>query len=114
MDKIKAFIDSIGFNNFVLLVSGVLGALSYSIKKEMPLWQRIGVILIGGASSLFVTPLIIYRLDLPNTAQISGGIGYLTGLFCIEVMETLFRVFDEIQKNPKFIVDFITRKFRKP
>lgn len=113
MDKIKAIIDSIGFNNFVLLASGALGALSYAIKKEMKLWQRLSVIIMGGASSLFVAPLIVYYLNLPDTAQIAGGIGYLTGLFCIEVMETLFKVFDEIQKNPKFIVELITKRFRK-
>lgn len=113
MDKIKAIIDSIGFNNFVLLASGALGALSYAIKKEMKLWQRLSVIIMGGASSLFVAPLIVYYLNLPDTAQIAGGIGYLTGLFCIEVMETLFKLFDEIQKNPKFIVELITKRFRK-
>lgn len=113
MDKIKAFIESIGFNNFVLIVSGVLGALSYAIKKEMHLWQRISIIIMGGASSLFLAPLIVYYLDLPGTTQISGGIGYLTGLLCIEVMETVFKIFDEIQKNPKFIIDYLTRRLRK-
>jgi Na+-transporting NADH:ubiquinone oxidoreductase subunit NqrD len=113
MDKIRAIIDAIGFNNFVLLFSGILGAFSYVLKKEMSFWQRLSVIVMGGASSLFLAPLIVYWLDLPNTTQISGGVGYLTGLLCIEVMETVFRVFDEIQKNPKFIIDFITRRFKK-
>ena len=113
MEKIKAFIDSIGFHNFVLLVSGALGAMSYAIKKDMSLWQRIGTIIIGGASSVFLTPLIVMYLALPDTTQISGGVGYLTGLLCIEVIETVFRVMDEIQKNPRFIIDFITRKFKK-
>ncbi len=113
MEKIKAFIDSIGFNNFVLLISGALGAMSYAIKRDMSPWQRIGTIIVGGASSVFLTPLIVLYLSLPDTTQISGGIGYLTGLLCIEVMETVFKVMDEIQKNPKFIIDFITRKFNK-
>lgn len=114
VEKIKALIESIGFNNFVLLLSGALGAMSYAIKRDMSLWQRIGTILIGGASSLFLTPLIVMYLALPDSTQISGGIGYLTGLLCIEVMETVFKVMDEVQKNPRFIIDFITRKFRKP
>ena len=113
MEKIKALIDSIGFNNFVLLASGALGAFSYAIKKEMKLWQRLSVIIMGGASSLFVAPLIVYYLSLPNTAQIAGGVGYLTGLFCVEVMETFFRIFDEVQKNPKFILDYITKRFKR-
>lgn len=113
MEKIKALIESIGFNNFVLIVSGVLGAFSYAIKKEMRLWQRISIISMGGASSLFLAPLIVYYLDLPSTTQISGGIGYLTGLLCIEVMETVFKIFDEVQKNPRFILDFIARKLKR-
>jgi len=113
VEKIKSLIESIGFNNFVLLISGALGAMSYAIKRDMSLWQRIGTIIIGGASSIFLTPLIVHYLTLPDTTQISGGVGYLTGLLCIEVMETVFRVMDEIQKNPRFIIDFITRKFNK-
>lgn len=113
MEKIKAVIDSIGFNNFVLLTSGALGAFSYAIKKEMRLWQKVSVVIMGGASSLFLTPLLVYWLGLPGSVQMSGGIGYLIGLFCIEVMETAFKVFDEVQKNPKFLIDFITRRFRK-
>jgi hypothetical protein len=113
VDKIKAIIESIGFNNFVLLISGALGAMSYAIKRDMSPWQRIGTIIIGGASSVFLTPLIVLYLSLPDTTQISGGIGYLTGLLCIEVMETVFKITDEIQKNPRFIIDFITRKFKK-
>lgn len=113
VDKIKALIESIGFNNFVLLLSGALGAMSYAIKRDMSLWQRIGTIIVGGASSVFLTPLIVLYLALPDTTQISGGVGYLTGLLCIEVMETVFKVMDEIQKNPRFIIDYITRKFKK-
>ncbi|NDD54813.1 hypothetical protein EBZ39_13280 [bacterium] len=113
MEKIKAIIDSIGFNNTILLVSGMLGALSYALKKEMRLWQKVSVVIMGGASSLFVTPLLVYWLGLPNTAQISGGIGYLIGLFSIEVMETAFKLFDEMQKNPKFLIEFIMKKFKR-
>ena len=113
MEKIKQIIDAMGFNNFVLLTSGALGGLSYVLKKEMSLWQRVLIIIMGGASSLLLTPLVIYWLDLPNTTQISGGIGYLTGLLCIEVMETVFKIFDEVQKNPKFIIEFITKKLKR-
>lgn len=102
-----------GFNNFVLLTSGALGGLSYVLKKEMSLWQRVLIIIMGGASSLLLTPLVIYWLDLPGSTQISGGVGYLIGMFAIELMETFFKLFDTLQENPKFIFEIIAKRFKK-
>lgn len=100
-------------DEIVAIVSGLVGASVYVYKQEKhaTLLEKLTALLLGAAMAWICTPILAWRTGLTNAPGALGAIGLIVGAFSMEVFELVISVLDEIQKDPKFIVNFIRKRF---
>lgn len=112
MEKLRQLVsEAMNSNLFATFIGGFFGALLYAIQKKLKTWQALIVVTTGGAAAVFLAPLIVVWVGLPQSPGIYGGIGFATGFLVKELSEIVIKILDELEKNPAFLVDLIRKRF---
>ncbi len=89
--------------NLSLLVAGMIGgAVRLIVRPERNLWRSVGVIVAGGATAVYLTPLAIAYLPdaLERTVALHYAMGYSVGVVGIAITEGLLTLADRWRRNP--------------
>lgn len=114
IERIKLLIDAFGHNEVIMAVAGFFGALVYVIRdRHLGFAASMAIVITGTTSAIFVGPFTVSLIGLEQTSQVYAGIGFLVGWTSKEVLELAFKVFQELERNPRFITDAIKNKIRR-
>jgi len=112
LEKIKALLDSLENNHFILAFGGVVGALLGALQKKMKFVPALASMFTGGTCAAVLGPWIVHILGDSDDPAIFSAVGFFIGLLIKEVTEIVFKVLDDLEGNPAFITDWIRRKVR--
>lgn len=100
-------------DEIVAIIGGVVGASVYVYRQEKhaTLVEKLSTLVLGAAMAWLCTPVLAWKAGLTDVPGALGAIGLIVGAFSMEVFELVISILDEIQKDPKFIVNFIRKKF---
>ena len=114
MDRIKFLVDAFGHNEVIMAVAGFFGALVYVMRdRHLGFVASLAVVLTGTSCAIFLGPFTVSLIGMEHTSQVYAGIGFLVGWTSKEVLELAFKVFQELERNPRFITDAIKNKIRR-
>lgn len=113
MQHFKSFFAGIADSTLFLIAGGFVGALMYARQHKLKLWEAITAVAMGTASSAALGPFLVHYFGLENQHSAYAAVGFIIGMLVKEVAELLFKLFDELQANPKLITDFINKIKKK-
>lgn len=111
---VKAKIEMDVFNKaeLVSIVAGLSGSLMYIYRKNISLFEKFVIFVMGGTSSFFITPFLVHYFGWEDKMGSVGFIGYVVGAISMEAFQSLVALMDYIQNNPSIVIDIIRLRFK--
>lgn len=94
-----------------VFVSGVAGSMIQVMRRKLTLTDRIVTFVTSLSGVIFLAPMITHKLGYDGKEVAQMAIAFITGFVFNEVLQILFKVLDEIENNPKFIVSLLKKWF---
>ena len=110
--KAKIEMDVFNKTELVSIVAGLSGSLMYIYRKNISLFEKFVIFVIGGTSSFFITPFLVHYFGWEDKMGAVGFIGYVVGAISMEAFQSLVALMDYIQNNPSIVIDIIRLRFK--